>query len=229
MERPYGDAVAVGRGHEGVRLDREMRDDRERVGVVHDEVGRRGIDVAPAHPVLLEDVALGQRIVRAQGRVLDERGSRTKGGRQRHDGRQLLVVDPHEAGPRLGGVLRVGGHDGHGVAVVLRLPDGEDGPVRHLRAEAWHRLGQVGSRHHQVDTRDGQCVAGVDGHDPGPSHGHRHEPGVQLVGQVDVGHVLLAAADPGVTSDPAGGVADAGRVHDPASSATAWTAAMICS
>ena len=92
MERPDRDAVAIGGGHEGVRLDGEVRDDRERVGVVHDEVGRRGLDVAPADPVLLEDVALGQRVVRAQRRVLHERRSGVQGGRQRHDGWQLLVA-----------------------------------------------------------------------------------------------------------------------------------------
>ena len=226
---PDSDAVAIRGGHEGMRLDGEMGDDRERVGVVDDEVGRRGLDVAPADPVLLEDVALGQRVVRAQGRVLDERGSRAQGGRQRHDGRQLLVADPHEAGPRLGGILRIGGHGSHRVAVVLRLPDGEHGPVLHLRAEARHGLGQVSRRHHQVDAGDGQGVAGIDGHDPGPGHGYRHQLGVQLVGQVDVGHVLLSAADPGVTADPVDGVADRGRVHASGSRAAAWTAAMICS
>ena len=44
---PDGDAVVLGCGQEDVRLDREVGDHRERVGVLDDAVGARGVDVAP--------------------------------------------------------------------------------------------------------------------------------------------------------------------------------------
>ena len=190
--RPDRDAVAIGGGHEGVRLDGEVGDHRERVGVVHDEVGRRGLDVAPADPVHLEDVALRQRIVRAQRRVLDEGRAGVQGSRQRHDGRQLLVRDAHQVGGRLGRIAAVGSHGRHGVPVVLRLPDGEDGPVLDLRAEARHGLRQVGRRH-APGGRRGPARASLASMATilARATRYRHQLGVQLVGQVDVGHVLL--------------------------------------
>ena len=83
MRAPDGDAVAVGGGHERVRLDGEVGHHRERVGVLDDEIGRAGsgVDVAPAEVVLAKDVRAGQRVVRAEGRVLDERRGRVERGR----------------------------------------------------------------------------------------------------------------------------------------------------
>ena len=185
-----------------------------------DDDGRAGggLDVAPADPVLVEDVGL-----RASGSSGRSDGSWTSGapgrerGRERDDGRQLLVLDAHEAGCLLSGIPRVGDHGGHRLAVVLRLADGEDGPSSALRPEAGHGLRQVGGRH----ARGGRRAAAARRSRRWPTiraraHGHRHELGVQLVGQVDVGHVLLGAADPGDAADPVGRVADPGRAHRPA-------------
>ena len=141
---PDRDAVAVGRGHERVRLDRELGDHRERVGALDDDVRRRfgRLDgVAPGMAVFVQDVARGVRIVRAEGRVLDER---RVGGEGRGDGvarGQLLVVDPDELGGGLGGVAGLGGDRGHRVAVVLRLAGGDDRAVAPLGAEARDGLG----------------------------------------------------------------------------------------
>ena len=55
---PDGDPVAIGRGDEPVRLDRELGDHREAVGALDDDVrvALRGVDVAPAVAVLAQDV-----------------------------------------------------------------------------------------------------------------------------------------------------------------------------
>ena len=55
---PDRDPVAVGRGHERVRLDRELGDHREAVRALDDDlrVGGRRVDVAPAVAVLAQDV-----------------------------------------------------------------------------------------------------------------------------------------------------------------------------
>ncbi len=82
---PDRDAVAVGRGHERVRLDRELGDHREVVRALdHDEVGvgGRGVDVAPRMAVLVEDVAGRVRVARAERRVLDERSAVGEGQRR---------------------------------------------------------------------------------------------------------------------------------------------------
>ena len=86
--------------------------------------------------------------------ILDERGRRVEGGRDREDGRQLLVLDADEAGGLLGRVLRLGRDGGHGLAVVLRLADGEDRAILELRPEPRHGLGQIGGRHDEADARD---------------------------------------------------------------------------
>ncbi len=227
--RPDGDAVAIGGGHDGVRLDGEVGDDGERVAVLDHEVGRRRFDVTPADPVHLEDIAPRQRVARAKRGLLHERRPFGQGGRQRHDRRQLLVADPHEASGLLRGIPRLGCHGRHRFTVVPDLAHGQHRAVVDLGAEARHRLREVRGRHDQPDTGHGQGIRGVDGHDPGPRHGQRHELRVQLVGQVDVGHVTLAAADPGIAADPVDGLADLDRAHEPVSRAAARTAAMICS
>ena len=81
-----------------------------------------------------------QRVARAERRVLDERRGRVERGGDREDRRQLLVLDPDEAGRLLGGVEGLGGDRGDRLAVVVRLADREDRPVLELRPEARHRL-----------------------------------------------------------------------------------------
>ena len=93
---PDGDPVPVRRGHERVGLDGEVGHHRERLGVLDDEIGRRGhgIHVAPAEVVLAEDVRAGQGVARAERRVLDERRGRVERRRDREDGRAAPRTRP---------------------------------------------------------------------------------------------------------------------------------------
>ena len=172
---PDGDSVAVGSGHERVRLDREVGDHRERVRVLDDDVGERRVDIAPADLVLAEDVGRREAIGGAQGRFLDERGRRVEGRRQGEDGGQLLVLDVDQAGGQLGRVLRLGRHDRHRLAVVLRLAIGDDGAISELWTEARDGPGQVRGRHDQAHARDRERLARVDRDDAGPRRSQRDE------------------------------------------------------
>ena len=217
-----------------MRLDGEVRDDGERVGVIDDQVGHRGLDVAPADAVLPDDVAAGQGVTRAEARILHQWCRRIERLGDGHHGRQLLVLHPHQAGGLLGGILRLGSHGGDRVAVVLGLSYRDDGPVLELRPEARHRLRQVRGRHHQVHTRDRQCRLRIDGHDPGVGRGHGDQLRVQLAREMDVGDVSLAAADPCLASDTVRRVTHPAEAHRPASPGTdspaaTWIASMICS
>jgi hypothetical protein len=72
---PDRDAVAVGRSHERVRLDRELGHHREVVRALDDcelGIGCCRIHVAPRVAVLVEDVAVRLRVVRPKPRILDE-------------------------------------------------------------------------------------------------------------------------------------------------------------
>ena len=139
---PDRDPVTVGRGHERVRLDRELGDHREGVGALDDDLGLAGrrVDVAPAVAVLVEDVAGRVGVVGTKARVLDERRFGGERGCDRVKRRQLGVLDADEAGRLLGGVQRLGGDGGHRLAVVLRLADRQHRPIAPLRAEPRHRL-----------------------------------------------------------------------------------------
>ena len=67
----------------------------------------------------------------------------------------------------LGGVEGLGRDGCDGLAVVLRLADGDDRPVSELRAESGHRLGQVGGGDDEADAGDRERGARVDRVDPG--------------------------------------------------------------
>ena len=202
---PDRDAVAVGRGHERVRLDRELGDHRERVGALDDDVrlAHRGVDVAPAVAVLAEDVGRRVRVVRPEGRVLDERRAVRQRRGEGVDGRQLLAGDPDERGRLLGRVRSLGGDRRDRLAVVLRLADGEDRAVAPLRPEARHRLRQVRGGHDEPDAGHGQGRARVDRPDPGARRIERDELDVEHVVEVEVGDVRLLAGHALDAADPA--------------------------
>ena len=73
IDAPHRDAVVVRRGDESVRLDRELSDHREAVGVLDHEIRGRAVDVAPPDVVLAKHVRVGERIVGAKRGILDER------------------------------------------------------------------------------------------------------------------------------------------------------------
>ncbi len=215
-----------------MRLDRELGDHRERVRPLDDDVGRGGIDIAPAVVVLVEDVGARQLVARPEARVLDERRRRVEGGGDREDRRQLLALDPHPASALLGRVEGLRGDDGDGLAVVVRLAGREDGPILPLRTESRHGLRQVGRGHDEPDAGDGEGGARVDRDDPGSGAVEPHELGVENALEAEVRHVGLAAGDPIVATDPGRRRADAVRPHDPTASTgppAASTASMICS
>ena len=154
--------------------------------------------------MLAEDVRTREGIVRPERRILDERRIRCPGRGDGVDRRELLDVNPHETRGLLGCVERLGGDRGHRVAVELRLADRQHGPVAQLRAEARHRVREVGGGHDETNAGHGEGRARVDPDDPRPCHVERDELHVEDVLEVDVRDVLLAPGDP---LDPT----DAGR------------------
>ena len=128
----------------------------------------------------------------------------SRAARDREDGRQLLVLDPDEAGRLLGGVVGLRGDRRDGLAVVVGLADREDRPILELRAEARHRLREVGRGDREADAGDLEGGARVDGDDPRPGAVEGHELRVEDVVEMEVGHVRLPAGDPVEPADPGG-------------------------
>ena len=200
-----------GRGHERMRLDRELGDHRERVGALDHDVrlafgGRRGRP--SVWRCSWSTLVPAMRIVRTQRRILDERRVRRQRGGERVDGRQLLELDPDQAGSLLGGIPGVGGHRGNGVAVVLGLVRPR-GPAGHAAADRTAAWGWAGRRRH--DEPDARHVAGgarVDRPDPRASHVERHELHVEGVLEIDVGHVRLPPGHALDAADPCRRAAD---------------------
>ncbi len=187
--------VAVGRRHERVRLDRELRDHREGVGAVDDNRGIAlgGLEVAPAVAVLAQDVGAGERVVGADRRVLDERRCRVQRGGDRADRRQRLELDADERGRLLGELAGLGGDGRDRVAVVLRLADGQHRAVAQLGPEARHRRRQVVGRHDEPDAGEGERARGVDAADAGARGVDRDELDVEDVLEAQVRDVRLPA------------------------------------
>ncbi len=77
---PDRDPLGVGRSQESMRLDGKVRNHRERVVVFDDAVGFGFARVAPAEVPFAEDVRLRERIVGAQGGILDQWGCRIQRG-----------------------------------------------------------------------------------------------------------------------------------------------------
>ena len=192
---PDRDAVAIGRRHEGVRLDRELRDHRERVGALGDDVrlARRGVEVAPAVAVLAEDVAS-----RRAGRPAGCDGSwtsgcpvRQRGGERcrrpaaprRRRGRAAPPPRPRRASrPRPPPPARRGTSSRR-----RRAPDGRAAAARSAASAAGRSAAVITS----ADARDGQRRASVDLPDPGAGSIERDELHVQDVVEIEVRDVLL--------------------------------------
>jgi hypothetical protein len=208
---PDRDSIAVGRGHERVGLDRELGDHREGVRALDDDIRlrRRGVDVAPAVTVLVKDVRCRARVAGPERRVLDERRVGVERGPESMERGKLREGDLDEASRFLRGVERLGGDRCHGLALVLRLADGEDGSIAPLWPEPRNRLGQVGRRHDEPDTGDRQRRRRVDRVDPRPGDVDGDELHMERVGVGQVGDVLLLPGDAGTAADPGGGLPDA--------------------
>ncbi len=245
---PDRDPVAVGCGDERVRLDGELGHDRERVRPLDHHVSACRIDVPPPVAVLTQHVRVAHRVVRAELRLLDQRGVRGERARDRERSRQDLVLDADEADGGLCRILRLGGDGCDGLAVVLRLADREDRPVAELGSEPGHRMRQVGRRHHQAHAGHPERLADVDPVDPGAGTVEGHELHVERVLDMEIGDVGLAAGHPVEPAEAGRRGADAvrrdadavrrdadavrrahtPRAHRSASSAAASTASMIC-
>ena len=225
---PNHDPVPIRRRHEAMGLDCEMGDDREGVGVLHHQVCGRRVDVTPPEAVLTQDVGAGQRVVGAQPGLLNQRRPRIECLGDAEDSGQHLVLHDNEAGGGLGGVLGLCGDRRHRLAVVLGLADGKDGPVLKLRAEAWHRLREVGSSHDEAHSWHLLGCRGVDAENSGPGDVERNQLDMERVGLADVGEVLLLAGDSLMPADAA--CRDPGTVgaHRLTDSAAARTASVIC-
>ena len=206
---PDGDAVLVGRGHERVRLDREVGCRRGPIDVLDDVVGAGGVHVAPAEIPLDEGVGRAERIVtRPQLRFTDERGGGVQGrGDAQHRGK-LLVLDAYQQRTFARGIKGLGDHDGHGLAVEFRLTDCEQGPVGVAGAEAGDRLRQVGGRHHGHHAGHQLRSALVDRSDAGPRAVEMDELDVQRALDPDVGYVALLSGDTLQSTDAARGLTD---------------------
>ena len=162
----------------------------------------RGVDVAPAVVVLVEDVRRGARVAGTEGRVLDERRVRGEGLRDGMECGQLLELDRDERCGLLGSVVGLCGDRGDGFAVVLRLACGEDGAVAALRPEAGHRVGQIGGGRHEANAWDLERCRRVDPADPRARHIEGDELDVEDVVVGQVGDVLLLPGDAGTAADP---------------------------
>ena len=194
---PDHDPVAVRRGHERVRLDRELGDHRE--GYVPSTTTSASRSAASRSPhavaVLAEDVRARERVDRAERWVLDERRIRRQAAGHGVDRGQLLVRRPGRARGLLGRVERLGGDGGHRVAMVLRLAVARTGPVLELRARTAASGREVGGGQDEPDAGHGEGRAGVDPADARPRHVERDELHVEDVVEVDVGDVLLPPGD----------------------------------
>ena len=214
---PDRDPITVRCGDVGVGLDGELGHHRELVGVFDHEVGDRRVQVAPADLVLAQDIGRRERVVRPEARVLDERRRWIERRLDGEDGGQLLVLDLHQARRFLGRVLGVGRHGRDGFSVVMRLPDRQHGTVDELGPEARHGDGQVGWGHDEADAWDLGRRGRVDRDDPGACAVDGHEPGLENVLDLQVGHVGLLARHALVPAHPPRGGADA-AVHRSAAS-----------
>ena len=201
---PHVQPVVDRFGDEAMRLDGEVGDHRELVlpldhvvGVVFD----RG-NVAPAEVDLGLDVGVRERLTGPERRILHERRVGIQRGVDGVDLRQHLVLDHHESGGLLGGLLRIGGHSGDRLTVVVDDSGGEHRTVLILGSESRHRLGEIVRGQNQPDTRDLLRLGGVDRDDPSPRLVDLDELRVQLAHEVDVGDVLLGAGDTIPAADP---------------------------
>ena len=137
---PDRDPVAVGRGHERVRLDRELGDHRERVACPRRRRARRP-PRRRRRPS--RSGARCRTLVPASGSPGRSAGSWTSGASGAsapatvNTAGQLLVLDPHERAAAASAASRVSADDrGDRLAVVLRLADREHRPVLELRARS---------------------------------------------------------------------------------------------
>ena len=227
---PDRQPVPVRGGHERVRLDGEVGDDREAVVLLDDDeavLGRGGVHVAPRHKVLAEDVRLRQRVLPAERRVLHQRrvGGQRPGDRE--DRGQNLVLNVDERRGPLRQLARVGDDERHGLAVVLGLADGQDGAVLVLRPEPRHGLRQVIGRHHQVHAGQGERRGTVHRDDPRPRAVEGDELRVQRIRRRKVREVPLGAGDTFHPANARRRAADPVAAHR-SPSATARIASVIC-
>ena len=110
--------------------------------------------------------------------------------------------------------------------MVLGLVDGEHRPVPELRAEPGHRLGQVGGRHHHLDTGNLFGASRVDAADASVGAGKGDQLHVQGVHELDVAHVLVGTGDARQTADALGRSPDL-SAHRSLAAAAASTASVI--
>ena len=127
------------------RLDREVRDHRERVVVLDDEVGAALClgEIPPRVERVLEHVAVCGGVAGADRRVLHEGRPWREGRIERVDAGLLTELDLHEPG---GGLRRVRGlrHDGrHGLPVEVDAPRRQHGTILVRGPEPRHRRGQL--------------------------------------------------------------------------------------
>ena len=203
---PHLDPVAIRGRDEAMRLDGEVGDHGKVVLPLDHVVGSclGGGDVTPTEVELAHDVRMGERVPGTQRWILDERSIAAKGGIDGVQPGQDLILDLHQGGSLLGRVLGIGGNGGNRLAVVFHLAVGEDRPVLVLRPEARHRVGEVLRSQDQSNPRHLLRFRGVDRDDPGPGLLDLHQFGLQLVGEVDIGDVLLGTGDPGDAPNPVG-------------------------
>jgi hypothetical protein len=191
--------AGVGGHHDGAaRLDREVRDHRERVGVLDDDRGARllRLDVAPGVVRLLEHVGAREGVAGADRGVLDQVGVPGERGVQGVDAGQLAEVDDDGAGAGLRGVEGLGEDGGHRLAVVVHPAVGQHRPIGVRDAEPWHRRGQIGGRHHVDHPGDRPGGGGVDPQHVGAADRDRHQRHLQRPGEAQVGDEPLRPRRP---------------------------------
>ncbi len=163
-----------------------------------DEVGLRGgfcgvaaDDRLAVHDVRVRDVTA---VVVVAVLVDEDRVRGGRGGLVGDDG-QLAVLDLDLGGGTARGLRVVGGDDRDRLTVVAYLAVREDRGVLDLQAVVPHVGRQVVVRHDGVDTRHGEGLAGVDGHDLGMRDGRPQDLTPEHVLVPHVGRVRELAGD----------------------------------
>ena len=204
---PDRDAVAVRGGHEGVRLDGELGDHREGVGALDDDVGAVDrVDVAPAVVVLAQDVR-GRRA----GRPGRSAGSWTSGA---SGARAAAIVKTAGSSSYSTRTSRAASSAASFVSAATAAtgspwyfvsPTARTGRSCELRPEARHRL-RAGRRPSSRARTPGTARAALVSMATirARAQSSADELDVEVVLEVDVGDVGLAAGDPIEAADAGG-------------------------
>ena len=174
-----------------------------------------------------QEVRPRERIVGAQGWVLDQWGRRIQRGVDAQHRRQLFMIDANQCGGRFRGIFGFGGDRGHRLTEELRLTHREHWSIFVHWTVPRHGLRQVGRGHDAPHAFDTPRVGCIDADDPCTGAVQVHELHVQHVLEAEVRHVLLRSRHAVDAADPSHRTADPGGLHQRSDRAADATASMM--